>query len=309
MPQPWKESSCFRTLLEPELETLPHFSLHDFQGPSRGRLLGFLLVTAAGATEELAANADLHLEGLRMVGTFLCDHAIPWCRPTLALHHLLKSCLVVIPAAPFCDAIERFGEVEIDDRHGAGYPFRQVNGSDDGLERIGQDRALVAAPGQLFASPHPQELSDLQLTRDTCQSVLVYDEGPKLRKLTLVCTREPFHEPVADEQVDDGVSEKLQPLIVDDRIVSMLVAVALVGQGGEPKVRIQPFDPQALLEDNDAVADRSFHDQSPIRELLRKRFGQRVGVRTVRDDGVCHLFESAPFPLQAAQTLPKESLA
>ena len=128
-------------------------------------------------------------------------------------------------------------------------------------------------PEELLAAAHAEEFPHPELPRNPGQRILVDDEGPELRKLALICSREPFHQAVAHQEVNHGVPKKLQAFVIDDRLVAVLIAVALVRQSRESKAWFQLFDAQALLEDDDSVAHRSFHAVSFLSELPSKRLG------------------------------------
>ncbi|EAU64338.1 hypothetical protein STIAU_6519 [Stigmatella aurantiaca DW4/3-1] len=214
------------------------------QGGPGGCLLGLLLVPAGGARVQLRANGDLHLEGLLVVRPGLGHHPVARGHLEPRLRVLLELRLVVQAAAPLGHAVQGLGEVLVHQHHHRLHPRPQEHRAHDGLQGIGQQGVLLPPARHLLAAPQQEQLPQAQPPGDARQPFLVDDEGPKLGQLPFRGQGEALHQPVADGQVHHRIPQELQPLVVLEPRVPVLVEVALVGEGRQPQVLAEKRHPQ-----------------------------------------------------------------
>src|SRR5580700_10636999 len=133
-------------------------------------LLGRLLGVALAGAEHAPADPDRGPERLLVVRPALLDLVVR--HPEHAGRgQLLERGLPVQsgtqPGRPGDDRVEQ----AMDQRAGLGQPAVDVDRPDDGLQRVGQDRGLVAAAGHLFAPAEPDVGAQAQLPRHIGQGL------------------------------------------------------------------------------------------------------------------------------------------
>ena len=103
-------------------------------------------------------------------------------------------------------------------------------------------------PVRCSPRPSSKQLAQAQRARHAGEPLLVDDEGAALGELALVRVGEALHQPVAHGQVDDGVPQELQALVVGEPLVAVLVDVALVGERGVAQLGAGEAQLQPLLQ-------------------------------------------------------------
>ena len=107
----------------------------------------------------------------------------------------------------------------------------QVTGGNDTLHRIGQNGIAGPAAEALLAVAQQQEIAQADAPCDQCQALLADHIRPHPGQLALGTVREIPVQVVSDDHAQDGISQKLQPLVAAQGIVPALVGVGGVGQG------------------------------------------------------------------------------
>ncbi|CRS42511.1 hypothetical protein PAERUG_P7_London_17_VIM_2_06_09_00408 [Pseudomonas aeruginosa] len=107
----------------------------------------------------------------------------------------------------------------------------QVDGADQGFHRIGEDR-LAAEPAALqLARAQPQVVAHLEAARQQGQGLALDQSRAQARKLAFASLREVVEQRLADDEVENGVTEELQALVVAP-------GVAAMGQGQDHQVPV-----------------------------------------------------------------------
>ncbi len=207
------------------------------EGEPRCGLLRVLLGAARAAPHHLAAQLGLDLERLRMVGPVLRHDPVPRRDPEAALRQLLELRLPVPVQGSRGGAVEGLAEEAIHHHQHRLEAAAEEDRRDHRLHRVREERRLLPATGELLAAPDPQERAEIEGPRHLGEPLLVHHRGAHLRELALARGGEALHEPVGHGEVDDGVAEELEPLVVGDRLAPVLVHERLVGEGGEGEQR------------------------------------------------------------------------
>ena len=113
----------------------------------------------------------------------------------------------------------------------------KVDGCQDCLQRIHQQRGLVAAPTLFFTPPQVEVMSQLQLLGHSDQVLFADQMRPELGEFAFPKTGKPVEQFLRSYKSQDGVSQKLQLLVVShSRRASRLqrfqfACLGTVGQG------------------------------------------------------------------------------
>src|SRR3954469_15035520 len=149
-----------------------------------GLLLGFLLAAAGPLAVHLALDDSGGRERL-LVGRAPLPAEVLRYAETPRRGQLLQAGLPV-ERGTLCGRCEHQRVEQPTDHGGRGLePAVEVDRADQRLHRVGQDRRLVAAPGDLLAPAQAQPLAELHGPRDAGQGARVDDAGAQLRELTL----------------------------------------------------------------------------------------------------------------------------
>ena len=90
----------------------------------------------------------------------------------------------------------------------------EVDGGDQRLAGVGQHRRLAPPARLLLAAAEEEPLAEAELAGDLGQAELVDDAGARLGQLALVALGRGVHQQVPDDEVEHGVAEELEPLVV-----------------------------------------------------------------------------------------------
>ena len=111
----------------------------------------------------------------------------------------------------------------------------EVDRADQRLEHVGEDLGFVAAAALLLALAEQDPVPDLDLARDLAQRGLADDLLARDAEIALVRGRKPRHQPVADHEIEDGISEEFEALVVIGAWLGLLVAPGGVPEGRDRK--------------------------------------------------------------------------
>jgi len=183
-----------------------------------------------------------------VVGPEFPDHAVPRDDPEAVLGDLLEAGLVVLVEDLDGARIEQGHKEPADEiAHGVEAPVA-VNGGDNRLERVCQQRALHPAAGDVLAAAEKQVVAQVKLPGQPGQGLFVDDGGADLGEIPFRAVRVLPHQHVADAQGENGIAEKLEPLVVLLQKLRVLVRVGAVREGAIQKGRVPEPVPQGLLE-------------------------------------------------------------
>src|SRR5258707_14360573 len=90
----------------------------------------------------------------------------------------------------------------------------EENRSTPRLNRVGQQCLFAPTAGFLFSPPQTQVLSQAQSPRGGLQRTSIDDARAAFGKLAFAPLRKSRQEVFARKQLEDGISKKLEPLIV-----------------------------------------------------------------------------------------------
>src|SRR5439155_3014576 len=124
----------------------------------------------------------------------------------------------------------------------------QEHGTEDGLERVGQQRlqAPAAALGDAFAQV--EVAAEIKLLRQLGQGVRVDHRGAGLGQLALGRAGVMLVEILGGDQLEDGVAEILEPLVVARRDGWTFIRKRAVGDRFEQEPWVAKVNPDLLLE-------------------------------------------------------------
>jgi hypothetical protein len=211
----------------------------------RGLLLRLLLRAADAAAQLLAGEEHGGRELLLMIGPAFADPVLRH-RARLGGGQLLQDRLVVAlalttdvgdhpgPKHPL-DQLARRGEASI-----------EVHRPQHGLERVGQDAALVATSAHLLAAAEQHEPPEPEVPRRVGEGAHVDDRRTQLRELALGHLGELAEGHVGDDDPQDRVAEELEALVVRGQLV--LERVRAVGEREPPQRRVAEADAEDVVE-------------------------------------------------------------
>lgn len=177
-----------------------------------------LLRDSAAATLPSAAHVKysdhtVDVKNLGMISATGCDQFVDrQCQP-LRLQQFLQTGLGVLVVGA-----SRVGNTLIEQiAHAvaASLPTAvEVDGGDQGLERIGKNGIAPETATLELARAKSQLIAKFQISRHASQRWFAHQARTQPRELTFVCLRETFVQHLGDEQVDQRVAEELQAFVV-----------------------------------------------------------------------------------------------
>src|SRR5512132_1123422 len=208
-------------------------------------LLGLLLGAALAAAVGGAGHRHGGREPLGVVGPLLLDRVGG--HPAQAGGGQLLERGLVVEGGPQAGRLHH--PVLEQPAHQRGRPRQalvEVDGPEDGLEGVGQDRGLVPTAGELLAPAQAHGVADAQLAGHLREHVHVHRGRPQLGQLALGQVGEGAVDDVGDDQAEHGVAEELEPFVGGQ-------AAVLVGEGAvreRPDVQLlaAEADPEGLLD-------------------------------------------------------------
>ena len=129
---------------------------------------------------------------------------------------LLQQGLVVLLVPVLAHLVDLGHEQALHELARRQEPRVEVVGADDGLERVGEDGLLAAAPGVLLAAADEDVVVDAQPPGDLRQAGLAHDEALDPRQLALGLADQLFVEVLGHHEAEHGVAEELEALVVRD---------------------------------------------------------------------------------------------
>ena len=90
----------------------------------------------------------------------------------------------------------------------------QEHGAEQGFDRVGQDRWPAKTAALQFAFAQAQVLGQLQALGDVRQRSLLDQVGAQARQIALVDLRVTLEQHRRDDEVEHGIPEELQALVV-----------------------------------------------------------------------------------------------
>jgi hypothetical protein len=134
----------------------------------------------------------------------------------------------------------------------AGAPPIQVDRPQHRLEGVGQDTVEVTATSLVNAPAHPQVLAEVDTARRGRQRAGADDGGSVQGQGALPGLRVAAIQQLGGDQLEDGVAEKLEALVVA-RAVGVLVRVGAVGERLQEQVAVIEGDPELALQRHQAL--------------------------------------------------------
>src|SRR5205807_5400899 len=116
------------------------------------------------------------------------------------------------------------------------------------LERVGEQRLEVAAAALRDALPEIEIVAEAELLGELGERVGVDHRGARLGQLALGRTRVVLVEILRRDQLEDGVAEIFEALVVTGRDRGALVGEGAVGDGFEQEPGVTEVNPDLLLE-------------------------------------------------------------
>ena len=109
-------------------------------------------------------------------------------------------------------------------------PAVEVDGRDQRLVAVGDDRVLAAAAGLFLAAAEDEELAEVELLAEPRQRRRRDERRLQLRLLPFVVLRELAEEHRGDDEAEHRVAEELHRLVVEDAAAGVLVHARAVRQ-------------------------------------------------------------------------------
>ncbi len=180
----------------------------------RRLLLRLFLISSRSGRDDLLADDEARLEPLVVVGTGFGDQDIAGDVPEADLTDLLDGGLVI--------AVDGGGgslrhERRKEPSDEGGSPVEtgvEKHGGDDGFKGVGEKRGFRPAARGLFPAAEEEEFPEPESPGQFGQRLLVYDGGAQFRELSLGIVGECSHQHIGDGQLQDGIAQEFEPLVV-----------------------------------------------------------------------------------------------
>jgi hypothetical protein len=242
-----------------------------------GRDLGFLFARAAAAAEFDAVPNDTADENLRMLGTALGEDLVVGGAGGDRLEDFLEVALGIDLLGLVGDFAEHAVHLAQDESAGGVEAAIEVNRAGQGFEGVGERGGALAPAAGLFAPAHHDELADFEGGGAVAEGGARHNACAEFRQLALAEIREHAEEVLGDGELDDGVTEEFEPLVVEG-IALPFERNARVREGFRQQQAVAEFVENPLLE---RVHDRIFRRFQPA-QVARDRGGALVGVGAKR---------------------------
>ena len=128
-------------------------------------------------------------------------------------------------------------EEQVDDLGGALEAAGEVDRPDHGLDRVGEDRGLLAATGGVLAAAELDVVAEPDGAADPGQGAGVDDRRAQLGQVALGQVGVGAVERLGDDDAEHRVAEELQALV--GRQAAVLVGVGAVGQGALEQLGVE----------------------------------------------------------------------
>ena len=222
------------------------------EGEAGGFLLGLLFGGALGFGEGAGVaggvvDADFDAEALGVVGAGLIGEDVLGLAGSGGLEMLLKGGFVVsdgsaegVAGVKGCVEIRECGldDLFLDEAAGGGESAVEVEGGDDGFERVGEDGGFAASSAVLFATAEEDVVAEADAEGDVAEVTAADDGGAEAGELALAGVGEALEEGFGGEEAEDGVADEFELLVVGAGVgggagEGLVVAggIGLVGEG------------------------------------------------------------------------------
>ena len=191
-------------------------------GRGRGHLLGSLDAAALAEKHAPVRKRHLHPENLGVLRPVRGFQAVDRQRLEALLRDFLQPALVVLGRAHFRRVRPAFPEKPKNQRLGGQKPAVQENRAENGLQRVGQERVALPAALGFLALAEQQVLVQAQGAGRVGQAFFLDQAGPDSGHLPLGGLRKAPVDLLADAQLQHGVAEELQPLVVLAGVFSLI---------------------------------------------------------------------------------------
>ena len=128
------------------------------------------------------------------------------------------------------ELVELSAEDADDKLRGGIQPGIDVNGPDDGFERIGERGVPLAAAAGLLATAHDEVRTEADLTGEAGERFGAHQMGAGLREAAFIGLGQPGEKLMAEGELEDGITEEFEALVVDAGALG-LVAHARMREG------------------------------------------------------------------------------
>src|SRR5919106_2999751 len=206
--------------------------------------LGLLLAAAPPDSVDGSTDDGRRGEDLGVVGSLFGDAIVGHAEHALGGEFLQRR-LPVQAGAQHGRGRDQVVHQPVDERRRGIQAAVQIDGADQSLDRVGQDRGLVTATRGFLTPAQVHVRAQLESSPYLGEGAHVDDSRPQLGELTLGQVRVAMKEGVGDDEPEHGVTAELQPLV--RRQPAVLVGVRAMGQRafeqlglhGEPEPRLQ----------------------------------------------------------------------
>jgi hypothetical protein len=230
-------------------------------------LLRILPAPAGPESVSLTSDANLHMEDLAVLRADSLDDPVVGMRLESRLADLLQPALVIdrgVLRVSITDGIH----YPVDHEFTGGIEASvEIDGPDHGFERVRAKREQSSFVMPDLLPCVEQEIQEPHLHADPAKRRLVDYSRSRLRQHTFVGIAHRPEEVIADNQTENGIPEKLKPLIGDR--ASSGIGIRPVGQGNPEKPGVVEPNPKPLPEMgmNAACVTRA---ASPPNEVRKK---------------------------------------
>jgi len=179
----------------------------------------------------MTADFDLDLEAAVMLWTAYLEHAIRRKRQLLALRPLLQELFRGLHRRVL-DVVEHVAHRLEDDLLRSRETRLEVDGADERLVEARGETHAGSSTGLLFTATETRTLWKTELATDLRERGRRHQCRAQRRQLALRRFRETPVELFADHEIDDRITEELEPLEIADAFSDVLVQIGAVRERG-----------------------------------------------------------------------------
>ena len=190
----------------------------------------FFFAFSGSTAEFAAAPGDDGFEEFGVIRTGLANNAVGGRFGIDGLEAFLEIALGIGLDEAISELVELSAEHADDKLRGGIQPGIDVNGPDDGFERIGERGIPLAAAAGLLATAHDEVRAEADLTGEAGERFGAHQMGAGLREAAFIGIGQPGEKLMAEGELEDGITEEFEALVVEAGALR-LVAYARMREG------------------------------------------------------------------------------
>lgn len=183
-----------------------------------------------------------------MVGTIFCVHQVARLTIALALCILEQRTLEVQVGAIGSDLILDGQQVPVYELSRRFQPAIQVEGPENSLEGVTQDRCALTAPGKILLPAQIEEVTNSDVATLFREDRFADEQRFDLGQISFPLVDMTSEEVLRDDEIENGITQEFQPFVGRDAFLFVCVDVRSVFEREFQQIRIRESIPQPFLQ-------------------------------------------------------------